>query len=207
MSGPAAATEATVRALEQLSDPRAVVLVEGVSDQVAVDTVAGRSNRVLEAGRVAVVPIGGAQAIDTFLDRFSRGDGAVERIIGLCDAAGAPRWGQAFDRHNAVTASGDDAATASFHVCTADLEDELIRAVGTERVVELLDEHGDLRPFRTLQKQAAWLDRPVAAQVHRFIGSGARRKLRYAAVLAAESVVADRVPAPLSAVLAAAFDE
>jgi len=36
--GPAAATEATARALEKAAAARAVVLVEGISDQIAVET-------------------------------------------------------------------------------------------------------------------------------------------------------------------------
>jgi predicted ATP-dependent endonuclease of OLD family len=43
--------------------PRAVILVEGVSDQRAVEAVAERRRRDLAAEGVAVVPIGGAQAI------------------------------------------------------------------------------------------------------------------------------------------------
>ena len=46
---------------------RAVVLVEGVSDQRALEALAERRGRDLEAEQVAIVPIGGAQAIGRFL--------------------------------------------------------------------------------------------------------------------------------------------
>jgi predicted ATP-dependent endonuclease of OLD family len=44
---------------------RAVVLVEGVSDQRALDTRAARRGRDLSAEGVSIVPIGGAQRSDT----------------------------------------------------------------------------------------------------------------------------------------------
>lgn len=91
-------------------------------------------------------------------------------------------------------------AAAGFHVCRTDLEDELIRAVGPDGVIGQMDEHGDLGAFRTLQKQPQWVDRPVEAQMRRFIGSGARRKLRYASILTKAAAAADSIPAPLLAV-------
>ena len=90
-------------------------------------------------------------------------------------------------------------------VCDPDLEAELIRAVGVDRALGVLDRHGDLRSFRTLQKQEAWRGRPVADQLHRFLGAGARRKLRDARLLADAAADVDRVPRPLTDVLAASM--
>ena len=42
VSGPSAATEATVRALARMGDASAVILVEGISDQIAIETLARR---------------------------------------------------------------------------------------------------------------------------------------------------------------------
>jgi hypothetical protein len=86
-------------------------------------------------------------------------------------------------------------------VCDADLEDELIRATTPDRVQDLLESHGNLGSFRTLQKQPTWRDQPVHAQLRRFLASGATRKLRYAEVLTVAAVALGRVPAPLQAVL------
>jgi len=72
VTGPAAATQATVRALAKVESAVAVVLVEGVSDQIALETAAAGRGRDLEAERVVVVPIGGAHAIGRFLTRFGR---------------------------------------------------------------------------------------------------------------------------------------
>jgi hypothetical protein len=89
-----------------------------------------------------------------------------------------------------------------FFVCVDDLESELIRAVGPARVEALFDAQDDLGSFRTLQKQSGWRTKSVEAQMRRFLGSGARRKLRYARLLVA-AVELERVPYPLHAVLAA----
>jgi hypothetical protein len=94
-----------------------------------------------------------------------------------------------------------DMERIGFHVCVVDLEDELIRAVGAVSVELLVETHGDLGAFRSLQSQPAWRGRPLEAQLRRFMGSGARRKLHYARILV-ES--ADVLPSPLEAVLAAA---
>jgi hypothetical protein len=87
-----------------------------------------------------------------------------------------------------------------FYVCVEDLEDELIRAIGAGRVEALIDAQGDLGSFRSLQGQPEWRSRPAGAQLRRFLGSGARRKLRYARLLAG-SVDLVRLPHPLEAVL------
>src|SRR5690242_13938677 len=65
---------------------RAVVLVEGVSDQAAVEALAARRGRDLTAEGVAVVPIGGAQAIGRFVERYGP-SGLDLQLAGLCDAA------------------------------------------------------------------------------------------------------------------------
>jgi hypothetical protein len=88
-----------------------------------------------------------------------------------------------------------------FYVCVADLEDELIRALGAAAVEDVVDAQGELGSFRTLQKQTAWRGRPTEEQLRRFMGSGGRRKIRYARLLV-EALDLDRVPPPLDGVLA-----
>jgi len=177
---------------------KAVVLVEGVSDQVAVETLAARKGRDLAAEGVAVVPIGGAQAIG----RVLRGlDGGV-RVAGLCDAGEEAGFRRALER--AGLGSGLDRArmeALGFYVCEADLEDELIRAVGVDAVERIAEEQGDLRALRTLQKQAAWQRRDVRDQLRRWLGSGGSRKIRYAQLLV-DALDPARVPRPLDGVLA-----
>ena len=155
-----------------------VVLVEGVSDRIAVETLARRRGRDLAAEGVSVVAIGGAQAIGRFLERDT-----AKVVAGLCDAGEEAVFRRALG--------------ANVFVCVEDLEDELIRALGAERVEEVLEAEGDLRPFRTMQKQVVWRGRPVEDQLRRFIASGARRKIRYARFLV-DALDPDRVPRPLA---------
>ena len=199
--GPAAATEATARALAKTTDAKAVVLAEGVSDQIAVETIAARQGRDLSAEGVVVLPMGGAHAIRRYLMRFGPA-GAGLRLAGLCDV------GEETVFRRALASAGvgsprtrTDLERLGFYVCVEDLEDELIRAIGTATVEALIDTQGDLGSFRSLQRQPEWRGRPVAAQLRRFLGSGATRKLRYARLLAG-AVNLNQLPYPLDAVLA-----
>jgi len=62
------------------------VLVEGVSDQLALEALARRRGRDLEAERISIVPIGGATNIGRFLALYGP-QGSDARLAGLCDAA------------------------------------------------------------------------------------------------------------------------
>jgi hypothetical protein len=75
LSGPAATTGATARALARTGGASAVVLVEGLSDQIALETLAARRGRDLDAEGVVVLPMGGAHAVTRYLRRFGP-DGA-----------------------------------------------------------------------------------------------------------------------------------
>jgi hypothetical protein len=164
---------------------RAVVLVEGVSDQTAVETLAARHGRDLAAEGVVVLPVGGAHGVRRHLQQLPD-----LRILALCDAGEV----------HVVRRALAEAGRGDVFVCDKDLEDELIRAAGTDRVKEVFAEHGDLAAFHTIQRQPAWRGRDEAAQMRRFLAAGARRKLRYARLLALNL---DRIPPPLTALLAA----
>src|SRR6185437_3672211 len=155
-----------------------VILVEGVSDQRAVEALAARRGRDLELERVGVVPIGGAQAIDRTLRRFDPGGSGV-RLAGLVDAGEVAHYRRALER----AGLGAGLERLGFYVCDADLEDELIRALGPAEVERVVAAQGELGSFRTLQKQAPWRDRPPEEQLRRFMGSGGSRKIRYARLL------------------------
>jgi hypothetical protein len=185
--------------MEEASDVlRAVVLVEGTSDAVAVETLAERQERDLEKEGIMVVPIGGAQAIGRFLGLYP----ADVKLAGLCDAAEAPEFSRALEQ----AGLGDDLTrerleSRGFFTCEPDLEAELIRAVGADEVLRVAEAHGDLVSFHTLQKQPAWRDQPVEEQLHRFMGSGGSRKIRYARYLV-EALDLAAIPRPLDGVLA-----
>ena len=181
-------------------DVRAVVLVEGLSDRVAIEALAERRGRDLAAEGVSVVPIGGAHAIRRALDLYGP-PGLGLALAGLCDAGEERSFRRGLE-HAGLGAelSREDMEGLGFFVCEADLEDELIRALGPETAERMVEEHGDIGPFRTLQKQPEWRGRPTHDQLRRFFGSGGRRKIRYARFLV-EALDLDRVPRPLDGVL------
>jgi hypothetical protein len=180
---------------------RAVVLVEGVSDQAAVEALAGRRGRDLRGERVAVVPMGGAKSIRRYLEQFGpRGRGL--RVAGLCDA----REERDFRRGLEGAGFGpelarNDMESLGFFVCVADLEDELIRALGVPVVEELLAAQGEIGSFRTFQKQAAQRERTSERQLRRFMGTRSGRKIRYGRLLV-DALDLMHVPRPLDGVLA-----
>lgn len=177
------------------------MLVEGVSDQSAVEALAERRGRDLADEGVLVVPIGGAQSIGRFLERFGP-HGLDVRLAGLCDVGEEREFRRALERAGLGSElNRDDLERLGFFVCDVDLEDELIRALGTESVERVVDAQGDLGSFRTLQLQPEWRGRPVEEQLRRFMGSGGRRKIRYARLLV-EALDLTRVPRPLDGVLA-----
>lgn len=179
---------------------RTVVLVEGVSDRTAVETLARRQERDLRAEGVAVVPMGGATNIGKFLDVYGS-SGAGLGLAGLYDA------GEEEDVRRGLEQAGlgfglDRAGMAAlgFHVCVADLEDELIRSLGAATVEEIVAGQGELRSFRTLQKQAAHQGRSTHQQLRRFMGSRGGRKIHYARLLV-DALDLSRVPRPLDSLL------
>ncbi len=163
---------------------RALVLVEGLSDRIALETLAARRGRDLAAEGVAVVAIGGAQAIE----RALRGVTGV-RVAGLYDVAEEPAVLRGLER------AGFEAD--GFFACNPDLEGELVRALGTERMLELVEERGQLGAFTTYRKQPAQRAKPLEAQLHGWLHNW---KIRYAAPLV-DALDLGRVPQPLDGVL------
>jgi hypothetical protein len=180
---------------------RSVILVEGISDQFALEALARRRGRDLGDEGVAVVPIGGSKNISRFLARFGPHGSDVE-LAGLCDAAQEVDFLRALEREGLGSdLSRADMERLGFYVCVEDLEDELIRALGVAAVERVLDTQGELKPFRTFQKQPAWRGRRPEEQLRRFFGSQDRRKTHSPALLVA-AMDLTRAPRPLDGVLA-----
>jgi hypothetical protein len=198
-----------VRRLSRLTSPltaetfsaRTVVLVEGISDQLALAALAERRGRNLDAERISIVPMGGAQAIGSFLELFGP-QGLDVRLAGLCDAAEEGDFRRGLEQAGlGSNLTRADMERLGFYVCVVDLEDELIRSLGSAAVEEVIGAQGDLGSFRTLQKQPAWQGRPTEEQLRRFMGSGGSRKIRYARLLI-DALDLRHVPRPLERVLA-----
>ena len=167
---------------------RGAVLVEGASDRLAVETLARRLGRDLYAEGVAVVAMGGYGNLPRLLQQYRH-----VRRAGLYDVGEEPHFLRALgcdDRHGLER--------AGFYACTRDLEDELTRAMGPDGMQRVLAEQGELRAFRTYQKQPSHRARPLDEQLHGFMWN---RKQKYA-VLLVEALDLERVPRPLDRVLA-----
>lgn len=168
------------------------VLLEGPSDVAAVSALAANRGRNLAEEGVCVLPIGGAMSVGRFA-RLLGPPGLSLRLTGLCDERERRYYSRALER-------ADAAQQGLFFVCVADLEDELIRALGVTRVAELVRAEGDLRALQTFLRQPAQRGRPSPQQLRRFLGTKKGRKIRYGRALV-EALDPDRIPAPLDELL------
>jgi hypothetical protein len=164
-----------------------VILVEGMSDQLALEALARRRGRNLDAEGVSILPLGGAQAIGREVRRLH----PHRRLAGLCDSGEERYFRRAFE-----SVGLED----GFFVCHRDLEDELIRALGVDAVEDVLAARQELGLFRSFQQQPAWRGRQPEEQLRRFLGTYSGRKIQTGAMLV-NALDLDRVPDPLERVL------
>lgn len=174
------------------------MLVEGLSDRAALEALARRRGRDLEAKGVSVVSMGGAQAIGRFLRQFGP-SGLDVRLAGLCDVGEEDDFRRGLERAGyGSSLSRADMESLGFYVCVIDLEDELVRSLGTEAVEEIIDAQGERASFQTFQKQLEKRGLSHEEQLHGFMWN---RKIRYAPLLV-DALDLARVPRPLDLVLA-----
>jgi len=173
-----------------------VVLVEGISDQAAIDALSQRRGRNLEKERVTTVPIGGATKIGRFLDLLAPQHLNV-KLAGLYDIGEERYFRRALERAgfaSQLTRAGME--RLGFYVCDADLEEELIRSLGVDGVLRVMAAEGDLWKFKIFERQPERHERSPAAQLRRWLGTTARRKRLYARLLV-NALDPNRVPEPL----------
>ena len=126
------------------------ILVEGWSDQAALEALAHRRGLNLAAERIVILPVGGATNTGKFLDALGP-PGLGVRLAGLVDANEEQHLWRALERVGLGTnLSRAGAEALGFFVCDADLEDELIRALGVPAVERLLAVQGELESFPPL---------------------------------------------------------
>ncbi|MFJ4944705.1 MULTISPECIES: TOPRIM nucleotidyl transferase/hydrolase domain-containing protein [unclassified Streptomyces] len=167
---------------------RTAVLLEGLSDLAAVEALAARQGRDLAAEGVCVLQMAGAMNVGRYAVTLGP-PGLGLRLTGLCDVRERPFYDRGFGR------AGAPADTV--FACSADLEDELIRALGAARVEEIVRAEGDLRAWQTFLRQSAQVGRPRPQQLRRFLGTKKGRKIRYGHLLV-EALGPGQVPAPLT---------
>ena len=182
-----------------MPDPVVHVLVEGASDVAAVRAAARVLGHDLAAGLVEIVPMGGATNARRVLTALVP-TGA--HVLGLCDRNEAPYVLRALRHVGYDVRDVESLPGHGFWVCDRDLEDELVRAVGTTRALAVLESVHLSASFTTFTRQPAWADRPFDDQLRRFAGAGSGRKELLADALTA-SLAPDELPLPLAGLVSA----
>ena len=177
-----------------------ILLVEGASDRVAVETLASRLGRDLAGEGVDVVELGGATNVGRYLVA-ALGERRGLRIAGLYDEAEERFFARGLERAGlGPVPDRGRLEQLGFFACVTDLEDELIRAVGERRMIEVIEEEGELASFRILQRQPVQRTWSQHRQLRRFISARSGHKSRYARALV-DALDLDAIPRPLGLVL------
>jgi hypothetical protein len=188
------ATELVIEAtVTQAYRASTVVLVEGISDRIALEIIARRVGRDLTKDGIAVVAMGGATNVAKFVTLFGNA-----RVAGLYDIAQERHVARSLARTGLDVAAG--LGSIGFFACVADLEDELIRAVGIHRVEQIVEAAGEIASLRRMQHEPFHRGASPEQQVHRFISARAGRKYQYARLLS-EAMDVARIPRPLAELL------
>lgn len=184
--------------VEEAVTASVVALVEGPSDAAALTTLAQRHGRDLRTQGVLVVPIGGATNIGHHLQLLT-GAHPQLRVAGLCDADEERAYRRGLERAGlCVNATRKQMQDLGFYVCEKDLEDELIRSLGTRAVLEVFEHAGTLEKFHLYQRQPAHRKETLERQLRGFVTN---QKRRYAQLFIG-ALDLHRVPGPLAGLLA-----
>jgi len=174
---------------------RTLVLVEGESDANAARALAARVDCDLCSCRIGIRPAGGVTNFArVLLGYLSEHPGA--RVCGMYDTADEWHVRRALARAEIPISGNGPIEESGFFACVADLEDELIRALGVRTVERIVEEQAELDSFRRFQAMPQHRDSPTHRQLHRFLGTRATRKIRSAKRLV-EALDLARLPRPL----------
>jgi hypothetical protein len=174
---------------------RTLVLVEGDSDAAAVRALADLIDCDLDSHRVRIWSAAGVTNFSRVLMDFVRTHPSAA-FCGMYDVADERYVRRALASAAIPIAAHESLEPFGFFACVADLEDELIRALGAEAVERVLEAQAELNSFRRFQAMPQHRYSPVHHQLHRFLGTRATRKIRSARRLV-EALDLARLPRPL----------
>ena len=174
---------------------RTLVLVEGNSDAAAVRALAGLLGCDLDLHHIQIGSADGVTNFAQLLGEFVREYPGAE-VCGMYDIADERHVRRALTHAAIPVAAHESLESAGFFACVADLEEELIRALGAEGVERVLEAQGELISFRRFQAMPQHRGTPVHHQLRRFLGTRATRKIRSAQGLV-EVLGLARLPRPL----------
>lgn len=184
------------------ADAGTTVLFEGASDRLAFEAVARRL--AADIRHLRLVDLDGITNLRRRLTEL-RALSDPPRVLGLYDSAEGRYVTQVLIDVGILVGPEAAPRDVGFHGCERDLEDEVIRAAGPALVLATLETRGELTRFRVFQGQPAQRERSVEAQLHRFAGTTAGRKARFATDVI-DALPLDRMPPPLVALLEAALE-
>jgi hypothetical protein len=179
---------------------RTLVLLEGESDLAAVQALARMVGCDLDAGRIQLRATHGVTNFSRALLEFLNANPDA-LFCGLYDIAEERHVRRALARAGIALADDASLEPFGFFACTADLEDELIAALGADSVERVIEAQSELASLRRFQAMPEHRDRPVRQQLRRFLGTRATRKIRTAPRLV-EALTVDRLPRPLAGLAA-----
>ena len=184
----------------RMVDIRTLVLVEGRSDAAAVRALTDLLGCDLGLRQIQISPAGGVTNFSQVLMDFVRMHPSAD-FCGMYDVADEWHVRRALTAAAIPIDAHVSPESVGFFACVADLEDELIRALGAEAVERVLDAQGELASFRRFQAMPQHRHSTAHRQLHRFLGTRATRKIRCAQLLV-EGLDPARLPGPLAGLAA-----
>jgi len=181
--------------METATTVRTLVLVEGDSDVAALRALARLLGCDLDPHRIYIQSAHGVTNYSRLLVEFLRTHPGG-RFCGMYDAADEGHVRRALAYAGIPIDADECLESFGFFACVADLEDELVRALGVEAVERVLEAQGELTSFRRFQAMPQHRRTPVHPQLRRFLGTRATRKIRSAQRLV-EALDPARLPRPL----------
>lgn len=173
-----------------------LVLVEGESDAAAVRALAVLVGCDLRLHDIQVKSAAGVTNFSRELAGFLRAHPGAG-FCGMYDAADEWHARRALANAGVPDAAQQPLEAFGFFACVADLEDELIRALGPQAVERVIEAEGELDSFRRFQAMPQHRASPVHQQLRRFLGTRATRKIRCAQRLV-EALDPARLPRPFA---------
>jgi len=187
---PSSVSDADARRLARFTNPqtaegffaRTVILVEGVSDKLALEAAAELSGVSLDGKGVSIVSVDGGNTLRMYLRLFG-GEGFGLDLVGMCDEDKEGVWQR--DLSDAGYGDVPDRAAMEhlhFYVACQDLEDELVRALGDQETEECIREQGDSTKLSKFSGQPKQAGKSRHDQLRAFL-QVRDRKARYAPLL------------------------
>jgi hypothetical protein len=172
-----------------------LVLVEGDSDAAAVRALADLIGCDLGLHCIQICSAAGVTNFSRVFTDFLHTHPSAG-FCGMYDVADEQYVRLALANAGIPIAAHESLESFGFFACIADLEDELIRSLGTESVERVLEAQDELNSFRRFQAMPQHRHSPVHQQLRRFLGTRATRKIRSAQRLV-EAMDLARLPHPL----------